>query len=1223
MNFYAKIMRMLFSCIIKFLRITALVICRIKKNNARKLIMKINLVIFLLISTFMQISIAAIAQKINLTEKDIPMPQLLEKISKQTGYDFFYTNEMFSGNSRVAVSFKDANLEEVLNYLFKEQNLKYIIKYKTIVVQRKTVVPVREPATILKKLKIKGLITDSKGKEIPGAVIAEKGTQNRTASQVNGTFSIEVNDNATLIISYVGYDTQEIKLKNNQENLTVVLAESLNQLGEIGVISTGYQKIKKDQLTGAASVMTEKEYQQREAVTGNFLESLEGKIPGLVYNSQTDELSIRGVASFDAVKQPLIVVDGFPTEIDLRTINPNDIISVSVLRDAAAASIYGVRASNGVIVVETRRGKSGKSVFTLRSTYAIQDKPDFSYLNYAPANEFVQLQKESFNIAKPSYILFQLGYSKLNPAQQILFSGTRLDLSNPLLTADQIDQKLLALGSYDNLKEYQRLFFQKRQTKNINFDVSGGNDKSTYILGLNYIDEIPIRIRSENKQYNLSMANTFKFSTRFNLDFKTTYTNYKNVSGNTPNYSDFYPYEHLTDDQGNALPVSLDPNRNYYSRPLSRANNNALMALGLYDMLYYPYRELASNTNTSQGSSIRFLGRLNTKLTDWLNMDLGGNYENQNVRADRLQLEDSYAVRALVNTMAVKDPVTGNAMFSNMPKGNILKRSNTSMINYTMRGQLNFAHKFGENNHDFSGILGIEQKITQLKAYTTSYFGYEPQTLINKPINMGILNATTIPAFTSVGYSSNFINTDYFNQLEGERRFRSFYGEGTYIFKNKYIATGSFRIDQSNLFGADPKYKNKPLWSTGLNWRIGEEDFIKQIPWIDNMQVRTATGFNGNVPNSYNGAFLILYSGLNTSLNVPLTYYDVLTPQNQSIRWETTRNYNLGLDYTLLKNRISGSVDWYMKKTRDVFGQFDADPTSGFNQYNANTASIQNKGLEFLVNSVNIKLNNFKWTTQVTASFNSNKVLAIKATEYANSQLITSGITPVLGLPIGALFSYNYGGLNEAGQPYVIDKKGNHKVLAFSGSNRADVTKDDLIYNGTTTPKYVLGLNNQITLGAFDVSFLFMYYGGHVMRVEQPNPNNIGALFNNPLAGSNNFWRKPGDENNTMIPGFLLSSSSMPGYFQSSALYGYQYATQFVRRADYIRLRDIVVTYNAKIPAFEKIGLKNTQLRFQAQNAFRYTFSGNDIDPDAINRNSGTRSLTVQPFYSLTFSTNF
>ena len=1177
-----------------------------------------RLTTLLLFTCIMQVCANSYAQEITLNEKEAPLEYIFKQIHNQSGYDFLFDAKMLRKTNAVNINVKRASLEEALNKCFEGQQLTYVIIDKSVVVQLKAITPLDRLINYFASIGVKGRITDQNGRVLVGATVQIKDAKRIVITDAMGEFAINaVNEKAVLVISYLGYRTVEIPVKP-VVNVALELEDA--KLDEV-MISTGYQKISKDQLTGAASTLNEKQYQQREAITGNFLESLEGKVPGLVYNGQTGELSIRGVSTFDAVKQPLIVLDGFPTEIDLRTINPNDIVSVSVLRDAAAASIYGVRASNGVIIVETRRGKAGKPVFNFRSSLAIQNGPDFSYLKYAPASEFVQLQKENFNTAQPSFSLYDLGYYKMNPAEEILFGQTELSLSNPLLTAAQADQKLVALGSYDNLKEYDHLFYQKRQARNVNFDVSGGTDKNTYILGLNYVGETPVNKGSDNEQFILNMANTYKFSDRINFDFKGTYTNAVYKSGTTPPYSDFLPYEHLADANGNALPVSLDPTRDNSTRVITNQYNQQLMAAGLPDQLYYPYRELNGNTNTLRQSSVRFQGRLNAKVTDWLNIDLGGNYENQNGVNDQLQRGDSFNAVVLETTTALKDPVTGRALFTDLPQGDILRRQNQKLTNYTLRAQLNLHHKFG-SDHDFSGILGAEQKRTLNQTSMTSFFGYNGQTLINMPINMNALNGDFLPAFDYTGYAS-FRSTNYYGETESERRFMSYYGQGTYIYKGKYVATGSFRIDQSNLFGVDPKYKNKPLWSAGVNWRAGDEDFIKDLGWVNQLQFRAATGFNGNVPTSNNGSYLILRTGLNTVLNSPLAYNDVLTPENLSLRWETTKNYNLGTDYSLFNNRISGSIDWYVKKATDVFGNFDADPTSGFNEYNANTASIQNKGLELMVNSQNVKSAKFEWRTQITASFNQNKVLDVKATEFANSQLIVDGSNAVKGLPLGALYSYNYGGLNAAGQPYVLDKNGNQKVLAFYGTSQVDVTKDDLVYNGTSTPKYVLGLNNQFSMGAFDLSALFMYYGGHVMRIEQPNPNGIGYYSNNPLQGSLNFWRKPGDEANTRIPGFVGASSTAPGYYQTYALYGYQYASEFVRKADYIRLRDVVITYHANAKFLQQAGMKNTQLRLQAQNPYRYTFSGNDIDPDAIDRITGVRTLETQPLYSITFSTNF
>lgn len=1187
------------------------------------LIMKLT---FLLIIWAMFQGVAGTnGQTITLKKSRITYGQLFREIQLQTGYDVLLRTSNFNLEKTTRADFDKSTLQDVLKVIKGTENIDYTLDGKSIILHPVIALPIKEAS----QQSVRGRVIDKIGKPIAGVSISVKDKSVQATTDRGGEFELNnVTGADVLIISMLGFNKQVVGI-HDRTTVNIVLEESTTEIIEVQVVNTGYQRIKKDQLTGAASVVDEKTYHQREAVTGNFLESLEGKVPGLVYNGQTGELSIRGVSTFDAVKQPLIVLDGFPTEIDLRTINPNDIISVSVLRDAAAASIYGVRASNGVIIVETRRGKSGRTQFNFRSSIAFQEKPDFDYLQYLPAADYVQLQKQHFHIAKPSAFRYDLGFAKKNPAEEILFSGPHPEATNPVLTEVEVDEQLLALGSYDNLHDYERLFYRNRQVKNLSLDASGGNDISTYFLGFNYIGESPVNRGAKNDQFNLNMANTIKFSPRFNFDFRGTYTNIDNKTATTPSYNDFFPYERLVDNDGNALPVALGPGRNYSTTFMNPEVNSSLQELGLYDMLYYPYREWEGNSTRTRTSSVRFQGRLNSKITDWLSMDLGGNYESQQSQINRLQTDGVLEVRRLLNTSAVKDPVTGRAVFSNMPAGDILRRTQQKLVNYTLRGQLNFNKNFDETKHSVSGILGVEQKKTQSEGYMTSFFAYDGQSLIVRPVNAVTLNATAQPAFpfTAQGYGGpilRFSSPNFFNETFADRRFMSYYGQGTYIYDDKYVATGSFRIDQSNLFGVDPKYRNKPLWSAGLNWRIGQEDFIKKYDWVSQLQLRVATGFNGNVPTSNNGSFLILNSALNTNFQTPLTYNEVLSPENQSLRWETTKNYNIGLDYSLFGGRVSGAADYYIKRSKDVFGLFDADPTTGFNQYNANTASIENRGLELLINTVNIKRSRFAWQTGLTASFNTNKILAVKATDFNSTLQYVNSTNPVQGKPLGSLYSYNYGGLNALGQPFVLDNDGNQNILNFFtfGTGIIDVTREDLIYSGTTTPKYVLGLNNQFSVGAFDLSFLFMYYGGHVMRVEQPMPNNITGSATS-LRGANDFWRKPGDEVNTRVPGFLLSSSTMTGYYGSSALNGYTYAHEFVRKADYIRLRDLIVTYNARSPFLEKAGLKNTQLRFQAQNPWRYTFSGNDIDPDAIDRLSGIRRLETQPFYSFTLLTNF
>jgi TonB-linked SusC/RagA family outer membrane protein len=1168
-----------------------------------------KLTVILLFVSLMQVSAGVSAQKLNLVAKNVTLKQLFAEISRQTGYDVVWAVEKIKGSKAIDVNFKNTPLEEVLDFCLSRQPLTYRIEDKTILIGTKERTIFEKVAGIFVKLDISGQVTDEQGAPLPGASVMIKETKRVMITDSGGQFSFnDVDEKAVLVVSFIGYKTQELKVRRE---ITVRMQLQNTDLNEVSV-STGYQKIEKYQLTGAATAISQKTYDQRVSVTGNFLESLEGKIPGLVYNSQSGELSIRGVSTFNAVKKPLIVVDGFPSEIDINTINPNDIISVNVLRDAAAASVYGVRASNGVIVIETKRGREGKPVFSLRSTYAFQHKPDFDYLKISDAGSYAKVQYAFLTQQGLPEFLFDLIGWPVNPVQQVVF-----DRTNNVVTDAQADERLAQIGAYNNLNDYNNLFYQTRQARQIDFDVSGGNDNSTYLLGLNYIGEDPKEQHSKNKRLILNVANTYNFSKVFKLDYRGNYTHTDSENGTIPTYNDALPYERLADEAGNPLPVVNSPGGQFYGA-ITKKRNDALLAKGLYDQRYFPYAELTANTFSGKRDALRFQGRLNTRISSWLSLDLGGAYENELSRENQLHTEDAYNVRYLLNSKATKDPQTGQPSFSNLPRGSMLTRLNTRNWGYTARGQFNFNYHSNNNVHDLSGIAGIEQRRQAVSGDKNTVFGYDGQSLIIRPVNQQILASDNSPEFSEVGNAGAIFDpNEYFAESADDRRFMSYYSEGTYVYRQKYIATGSIRFDRSNLFGTSAEYRNKPFWSAGLGWRIHKEDFLSNISWLNDLKLRASYGFNGNVPTSNNGPFLILQSGLNTRLNTAEMYNDILSPENQSIRWESTSNYNLGLDFGLFNNRLSGSADLYYKDANDVFGQYSSDPTSGFNEYTANTASILNKGLELGLYSQNIQNKNFSWRSTLTATLNKNEVTEVKPSDNFSSNNIVQGVTVQKGYPIDVLLSYRYKGLNALGQPVVLTKDNNEVVM--DGSKGSDVTLDDLVYSGTTTPKYVLGFNNQFSIKNLDISFLFMYYGGHVMRVEQPNPDDIN--FKRILVGADNYWKQPGDEANTIIPG--LPEYGSEGDFDYNGRAGYIYAQQFVRKADNIRLRDVILTYNFKSPFFNKIGLKNTQFRVQGQNLWNYTFSGNDIDPDAIDKRYGIRNLKQEPFYSFSLYANF
>ncbi|WP_176141022.1 SusC/RagA family TonB-linked outer membrane protein [Sphingobacterium nematocida] len=1179
--------------------------------------MKIHLVCALMGAALLQSKASVYGQLINVSAKNLSFKELIQKIERQSNFKFVYEDQLIRSLNAQNVSFEQKDVREVLDASIGDLPIQYEIIDNTIILKR--------GLSQQQTKDVVGFVFDKNGLPIQNATVRAKGTFRATATNEKGRFVLGMLPNEKYVeISMLGYHTKEL---NTSSNLSHVVLEQVQYALDESVVTvqTGYRALTDAQLTGSVSSINQKDYDQRVSVSGNFLENLEGKLAGLVYNPQSNDLSIRGVSTFDAVRKPLIVLDGFPTEIDIQSINPNDIISVNVLKDAAAASIYGSRASNGVIVIETKRGKMGGTKFNLRATTAIQPRPNFDYMNYANSSQLTSILKDNLLIDKQAVRSALTG--KLmgsTPVHDAVF-----DFKEGKITQAELDARVAALGEYDNLEQYRDLFYRKALTNQIDFDLSGGSDKHTYLLGANYLSERGDYVETDNKRILLNFASTHSLNRLMNLDFKGIYRNGRSKSPyRQVGVNDFQSYERLVDANGNALPVLWGVNTFGGSSRFTSiipSNNDLNMANGLYDQLYYPYADVFRANNTVNTSAIRFQARLNTKITPWMNFDLGGAYEDERNQTNRLMQQDFFDLRRLLNYTATKDPVTGQAVFNRVPKGDLLSRDNESVKSYTVRGQFNFDYADASKDHQISGLIGSEIRKIENSNYLTSVFGYDGQSLIYTPVDFVSLISMGKPVFgnTLPETSIPYVNyRSYFGENYDDRRFVSFYADGTYLYKNRYALTGSIRTDQSNLFGTDPKYRYKPFYSIGANWSIHKEEFMQSVAWVSLLKLRGAYGVNGNTPTTANGQYLILNSDLNYTYLPFEKYYDVLSPENSSMRWERTSTYNVGLDFALWGYRLSGSLDYYRKNSTDVIGLLSSDPTSGFNSYNANTASIVNNGFEMQLTSTNIQRSNFSWKSQLTGSFNFNKVkdvLTAQPTGVAGQVPLISQVEHVAGRPIGALYAYNYAGLNEKGQPEIIDKNGDRRMVstATTGSN-SEITIEDMLYMGTTTPKYVLGLNNQFSLGQFDLSFLLMYYGGHVMRTQAPDPYVANRSF---IGEALNYWKEAGDEATTDIPGFMVTGSA--NYFNDYAKTGYTYANKFVKKADFIRLRDIVLTYRVKEDFSNKFKLSNTMLRFQVQNPLKYTFSDNSIDPDAINRSTGARSLPRPAMYSISLYTNF
>ncbi len=1189
-----------------------------------------KLTVVLLTVALLQVSAKGTAQKITFSGTNVPLQQVFSAIKKQTGYVFFYRNDDLSKSKPVTVRLKEASLETALQNIFKEQPLYYSVKENTVVISsRQTLGKEVKNADELTEAKppidVRGKIINEKGEPVV-ATVSVKGTSTATSTNESGAFELRgISDNAILVIEGVNIQTREVNV-GGQRNITISVRTKFTEADEV-IVSTGYQTLKKGQLTGAYSTINRETYLQTVPTTGSIVENMEGRIPGLMLNinqsrnnfnnaNNTSPFTIRGVSTFQAIKKPLIVLNGYPTEIDIEAINPYDIETITVLKDAASAAIYGVRASNGVIVIVTKKGSIGKPVINFTTAITYKPKPDYGKLNLLSGTGFTNFESAvGINDIENNFV--SKDYLDMsNGTYTPVFSITD-DLYNGKITQAEADKLYADLAAYDNTKDYKKLFLQNPLLQTYDVNVSGGGGAATYFFGVNHVNNSGSQKKSSYSKTNINYRGSFDLSDRIGIDIQSIYSNSNNKSVPTPDYLSMRPYQRFLDADGNALPT-------YFAKPsydffgygdsygtLSGAQNQSNIDMGLYDAMYYPYQEMFENSNKLKSDVFRVQANLKAKIIAGLNFEAGGVFEREVDKMDDIASENAYATRIMLNYYASPDPFTGNPVFG-IPKGGIKKSFFNSINSYTLRAQLTYNKLLG-GLHDVSLLGGAEQRQITNEGSINTVFGYNGRTLAVQKADLTLLGsqnyypgfADIIVPYSGFGvYDQTGFGAPYFNESYTDDRFVSYYANAAYTYNRKYTLSGSMRIDQSNLFGTDPKFRYTPLWSAGLAWNIANENFLHTSSWINELKLRVAAGYNGNIIKN-SGPFNILSNSVNTYLPNPTVGYSIRSPRNNRLRWEKTFNFNTGVDFSVFDGRFSGSVDYYIKRGEDIFSPIQIDPTSGFSNLSSNNASIENRGVDLMLSSYNVKTKNFSWQTAVTASFNKSKVLDLN-NKWNGFYMFTraGGAENIEGHPLGSVLTLDYVGLNEKGQPLIRNEKGE---LVEVGFNKPDIAFEALKFAGVNDPKYAIGFNNQFAVGSFSLSALLMYYGGHVGLVAPPS-----VYDSRPVKELTNYWQKPGDEKTTDIPGFGVYSLS-----------GYRNGQKFVRDFDFIALRDVTLTYHLKNNLAQRIGLNNTKLILQVQNGAKHVFSGNDIDSETFEFVSGRRGLPTVPAFTFSLSTNF
>lgn len=960
-------------------------------------------------------------------------------------------------------------------------------------------------------------------------------------SDHEGLFSITLTQMPdTLEVSHIGYKTIRIPVTETQSNLIISLEVSATELDEV-IVNTGYQKMKPNEANGSIVIIDNKTLNQQTGT--NILQRLNGVTSGLLFNvgksngnpQNNTNISIRGLSTINGPLDPLIVLDNFIFEGDINNINPNDIESITILKDAAAASIWGARAGNGVIVITTKKGRFNQKLkIDFNSTVTLQEKPDLSYLPQMSSSDYVDVEQYLFS---QGYFDDQISFNPhqaLTPAVEI-FLARRNGLISSTDSASQIN----VLKQIDSRDGFTKYFYKKALTEQYALSLKGGSNNIAWLVSGTY-DRSRNSLDGKYNKVNLRVENTYRPIKNMSLTTGVYYTNSHSTSGALPFGSvqingRSVPYLSFANDNG--APVSI---ANYYRDTyIDTAGNGKLL-----DWKYYPLTDYKHNKSTTRIEEIIANIGFDYSLLNGLHLNILYQYQRQLSNSETNSDLGSFYTRNYINLFSQIDPSTGIVNHI-VPVGGILNQSNGQVNSQNLRAQFDFSRRFG--NHHISAIVGAEIREAERTDNSLTLYGYQEDPLSYRTVDFINSYPTYITGEPRTISDGVFLS-------HNTNRFVSIYSNLSYIFKERYSAFASFRKDGSNLLGVKTNDKWKPLWSAGFGWNISKEKFYN-LDWLPEVKLKTSIGYSGNVDVTRSALPVAAY-GISFITNLPVAVIETIN--NTSLRWEQSRQWNIGVEFSGKNNRLSGSIEYYIKKGTDLYGPTPYDYTTwgGSNTITKNVANMKGNGLDIILNSRNIN-RSFKWNTQLLFNYNSSKTTAYFRPSAETIYSFLGGgnsITPVVGKPLYAIAAYRWGGLDASGNPqgYLNGQLStDYQAIADEALQKGS---DNIKYIGSATPTYFGSIINQFAYKQVSLSINVSYKLGYYFL--KPSLHYTALFSGGP--GHKDYakrWQQPGDEKNTNVPSFLYPADpNRDGFYSASEIN--------VLKADHIRLQYITCSYS-------------------------------------------------------------
>lgn len=995
-----------------------------------------------------------------------------------------------------------------------------------------------------------GRVVDANNTPLIGVNVVVKGTTTGTTTGIDGNYSIKVAENQTLVFSYLGYTTVE-EIVGKRTAINVKMNEEATQLGAVEIVNIGYGTTTRRDLTG--SVAKADLGTMMKANVTNFDQALNGRIAGVVVTTGDGSLgaeaniTIRGNNSLTQSNAPLYIIDGFPSEGSFATsINPADIESIDVLKDASATAIYGARGANGVIVINTKRGTEGKPTVNFSASFSLSHIAN--KIDLMDSYEFVRLQEEL--VTDTSMASSYYGYS------------------------EELGRNL-TLEDYRNIKgiDWQDELYRTAFQQNYNISLSGGNKEGLrYNVGFSALDQDGIIIRSNFQRYqgkaNFTLPITKKLTLNVNANYSRTATNGVNpTTAETTSSSSgwlmysVWGYRPVTapgqDILDSIIDESVDGSNDYRFNPVKTAKNEYRKTLVDY-----------LNSNIA----------LTWKITPELTFKTTGGYVMNKRRREEFNGTETY---------------TG---YPGSPSGKGVNGAIywTDQASWTNENTLNYKRRFGRS-HNVDLMAGLS-----LQGQKNTYEGVSATQITSEELG--------IAGIHTGNYQS--VPSNYYDW-----RMMSMFLRANYNFRYKYYLTFSFRADGSSKFPSDNRWGYFP--SVGASWNFNRENLFKNSEWLNNGKLRFSWGLTGNnrtqtpydfysqitvTPGSGN-SFDYVFDGT----RVPGYYFSNMA--NDKLKWETTEQWNVGIDLGFFEDRLKVTADWYDKVTHDLLLYALLPASSGYEQGMLNIGSIRNRGFEFTLETVNIKTRQFQWSTSFNIAFNRNRILGL----VDNQNTLQSSVSwethfnsqfpyiSQVGKPTGMMYGFIYEGTYK---PEDFDANGNLKsgIPAYKGNKMQpgdlkyrDLNGDGKIDDydrtiiGCGQPLHTGGFNNSFNWKNFDLNIFFSWsYGNDILNANRLIFESGWKAQTNQLASYAGRWTP--DNPTSDIP-------------RAGATGSEEYSSRVIEDGSFLRLKNVSLGYTIPSRQLRKAGISSLRVYVSADNIWTLTnYSG--PDPEVSTRNS-------------------